>query len=140
MSISQLVPNPIGAAVGMVGTLSSQLGAEFPGIYNLQYVTELNNSGATAGNVDIWFRKNGVDIDNSSCAYIVPPKVSAIDGRILAALSSNIRLLSSDVIEIMWHTDSTNVYLKYTGPAVSPVRPAAPSITASMNFVSSVPA
>ena len=51
-----------------------------------------------------------------------------------------IELQNADYIEIMWHTASTSAYISYTGPAVTPTRPATPSVIAELNFVSSIPA
>lgn len=135
VSISQLV-----ATKAMTGSLPSQMAVEFPGVYNLQFSAQLSNSSAADVDIDIWFRKNGTDIDNSNSIFTVPIKTGAVNGHTVAALNFFIELQNADYIEIMWHTASTSATIAYVGPAVTPTRPATPSIIAELNFVSSIPA
>ncbi len=135
VNISQLIPSPLVGTVQMTGSLPSQIRAEFPGIYNVQLAAQFVNASASTVDVDVWFRKNEANISNSNCIFTVPP-----NGQLVAAFSFIIEIRAADSVEIMWHTASTDTYLGYTGPAVSPVRPATPSVIASMNFVSSLPA
>lgn len=135
VSVSQLV-----ATEAMAGDLPSQMAVEFPAVYNLQFSAQLSNSSAADVDIDIWFRRNGVDIDNSNSIFTVPLKTGAVNGHAVAALNFFIELQNADYIEIMWHTASTSAYISYTGPAVTPTRPATPSVIAELNFVSSIPA
>ena len=135
VNISQLIPSPLVGAIQMIGSLPSQMETEFPGVYNTQIAAQFANASASPVDVDVWFRKTGADVANSNCIFTVPA-----NGKLVAAFSFILEIRAADSVEIMWHTASTDTYLEYTGPAVSPVRPATPSVIASMNFVSSLPA
>lgn len=130
VNISQTV-----ASTAMTGNLPSQMTSEYPGVYNIQLSAQFINSSGAAVDVDVWFRRNGVNEPYTNSVYTVPA-----NGKLIAVFNFFLELISADIVEIMWHTASTSTYLGYTAAGVSPARPATPSIIATMNFVSSIPA
>jgi hypothetical protein len=110
------------------------------GIFNIQFSIQLKNTTSSGQDVDIWFRKNGTNIDNSNSRFHPPARKGSGDpSHIIAALNFFINLVPGDYIEIMWRTENTGVSIEAFGTSTSPTRPAVPSAIATMTFVSNLP-
>jgi hypothetical protein len=110
------------------------------GIFNIQFSIQLKNTTSSGQDVDIWFRKNGTNIDNSNSRFHPPARKGSGDpSHIIAALNFFVEMNESDYIEIMWRTENTGVSIEAFGTSTSPTRPAVPSAIATMTFVSNLP-
>lgn len=107
-------------------------------LYNLQFSIQFVNIDSQIHDVDIWIRKNGLDVAVTNSRFSVPNRHGGVDGHLIAALNIPIQLAINDYVEIIWHTDNINVSIQYLPAAVAPVRPATPSVIATLFFVSSV--
>jgi hypothetical protein len=85
------------------------------GIYNIQFSLQLEKTGGS-GNmiVDIWLRKNGVNIDGTTGKVVLTGSVNA--SPIVAAWNYLISVSSGDSIQLMWSTNNTNVEIVAAGP------------------------
>jgi hypothetical protein len=103
---------------------------EQDGIYNVQFSAQIyRTSGGTTQHVDIWYRVNGVDIDNSNTKITI-----ANNGHFLvASWNFFIRLNSGDYVEIMWATTANTIELIYENG--SSIHPAIPSVIATINRI-----
>ena len=116
---------------------SSRLNVRNAGVYNLQFSAQLENQDNAQHDVDIWFRKNGTNIDKSNSIFTIPArKSSSIFGHVIAALNFFVELSANDYVEIMWRAESTLVSIEQTPVQTSPARPATPSIIATMQAIS----
>jgi len=116
---------------------SSRMNVRNAGIYNLQFSAQLENQDSAQHDVDIWFRKNGTNIDKSNSIFTVPArKNSSIFGHVIAAINFYVELAANDYVEIMWRAENTLVSIEQTPTQTSPTRPATPSIIATMQLVS----
>jgi len=79
-----------------------------------------------------------LDVATTNSRFSVPNRHGGVDGHLIAALNIPIQLAINDYVEIIWHTDNINVSIQYLPAAVAPVRPATPSVIATLFFVSSV--
>jgi hypothetical protein len=112
-------------------TYASRIVILYPGVYNFQFSAQLTSTDATAKNVYIWARQNGVDVARSA-------------GQVTMSGASNFQILSwnwvlevltsGEYFEIVWSADSTNVDLT-AKPASSPV-PAIPSVILTVTHAS----
>jgi hypothetical protein len=110
------------------------------GIWNLQFSIQLKNTTNDGQDVDIWFRKNGTNIDNSNSRFhLVARKGTGDPSHIIAALNFFVSMNSNDYIEIMWRTENTGVSIEHFAASASPTRPAVPSAIVTMSFVSNLP-
>lgn len=92
------------------------------GTYNIQFSAQLDQTSGASHNIYIWFRKNGVDIPNSS-------SIVAIQGttaELVAAWNFVISVLGGDYIQVMWAATSTAVQI-IAAPA-NAFSPAIPSV------------
>lgn len=106
------------------------------GVYNIQFSIQFVNSDSVIQDVDIWFRKNGTDLDDSNSRFSVPNKHGAVNGHLIAALNFFVDLDPGDYIEIMWCTTNVAVTIEHLNAASSPTRPVTPSAIATVSFVS----
>ena len=102
---------------------------EQEGIYNVQFSAQIyRTSGGSTQHVDIWFRVNGVDIDNSNTKVTIQN-----DHYHNPAWNFFIRLNSGDYVEIMWATTASTIELIYENG--SSIHPAIPSVIATINRI-----
>ena len=126
---------------GVTLASGSRLTVADAGIWNCQFSIQFKNTSSDGVDVDVWFRKNGTNIDNSNSRFYLPPrKGMATPSHIIAAMNFFASMDSSDYLEIMWRTENTSVSIETYGTSSSPTRPAVPSAIVTMSFVSNISA
>ncbi len=140
VSVSQTV-----VSTTVSGSLLSKIVVSQSGLYNIQFSYQFANSTNDVQDIDIWFRKNGVDIDSSNSQFgIKPRKSSGVSSRLIAAMNFAVDMTENDYVEIMWRVSNSGVSMEYF-PAVSasgstPAIPATPSVIVTVWFVSNLTA
>ena len=125
---------------GVTLSNSSRLNVADSGVFNIQFSIQLKNTTNDSHDVDIWFRKNGTNVDNSNSRYHPPARKSTGDpSHMIAALNFFIELDAGDYVEIIYKVDNVNVTLEHFAAGTSPTRPAVPSAIATVSFVSNLP-
>lgn len=118
---------------------SSRLNVSQSGIYNLQFSIQFKNTTNDTQDVDVWFRKNGTNIDKSNSRFGMPPRKSSGDpSHVIASLNFFVNLAANDYIEIMWRPSDVGVSIEHYTTSSSPTRPAVPSVIATLSFVSNL--
>jgi hypothetical protein len=121
-------------------TLSgSQVTMVHEGYYNIQFSLQLVNTTNDTQDIDVWFRKNGVDIADSNSRFGLAPRKSISDPfHLIATLNFIESFNAGDYVELYWCTTDVGAYIEhYTAPS-SPTRPAIPSAILTATFVSSI--
>ena len=109
------------------------------GIWNLQFSIQVKNTTNDTQDIEIWFRKNGTNIDNSNSRFNLSPRKSSGDpSHTIAALNFFVSMNSTDYIEIMWRVSDVGVSIEHYAAGTSPTRPATPSAIVTMSFVSNI--
>ena len=112
-----------------------------PGTYNLQFSVQLINKGNAIDPVYIWYRQNGIDIQQTNSQVTVPSKQGNVDGAIIAGWNFFIRTTSvNEYIELMWFVvDETHTFIATTtskaATATTPFLPSIPSIILTVNEI-----
>lgn len=105
-----------------IGAPTSRIVVANAGLYRFSASFQLTSGSASVKNVYLWYRKNGVDIANSTL-------ITSMDsGTAIRAPARSllISLAASDYIELMWAADDTNVTLDaIPATAFAPAAPAA---------------
>jgi len=122
----------------LTGTLPSMVTVDYAGLYNLQFSLQFVNVAVQIHDVDVWFRKNGTDIPASNSRFSIPNRHGGVDGHLIAALNYFLDMDPGDYVEIMWHTDNSDISIQQLPTATSPTRPATPSAIVTMQYVSSL--
>ena len=119
---------------------SSEVTFAYEGIYNIQFSIQLSNDTNATQDIDIWFRKNGTDVDNSNSRFGLAPRKSAGDPyHVIASLNFVESFNAGDYVQLYWRTSDVGAYIEYYAAPSSPTRPAIPSVILTATFVSSVP-
>lgn len=108
-----------------VGATTSRIYVTEAGSYNFQFSLQIENSIATQGDINIWFRINGVDIVGSNGYVWVPGKHAGADGHIITGWNFFISLAANDYVELVWVPSATTMTIKNYAAIVGP--PAIPS-------------
>ena len=124
---------------GVTLSNSSRFNVSQSGIYNIQFSIQLKNTTNDSHNVDIWFRKNGTNIDNSNSRYHPPARKSTGDpSHMIAALNFFTSLAANDYVEIVFKVGDVGVTLEHFAASSTPTRPAVPSAIVTLSFVSNL--
>jgi hypothetical protein len=106
-------------------TSGSRITFKNRGTYNIQFSAQLDQTSGASHNIYIWFRKNGIDIPNSSSTVAI----QGTSAELVAAWNFLITVLGGDYIQIMWAVSNTNVQI-VAAPA-NAFSPAIPSVIAT---------
>ena len=118
---------------------SSRLNVSQAGIYSLQFSIQFKNTTNDTQDVDVWFMKNGTNIDKSNSRFGMPPRKSSGDpSHVISSLNFFVSLAANDYVEIMWRTSDVGVSIEHYAASSSPTRPAVPSVIATLSFVSNL--
>lgn len=125
---------------GVTVASDSRLTVAVDGIWNVQFSLQIKNVSNDGQDFDIWFRKNGTDIDDSNSRFHISARKSTGDAsHIIAALNFLVSLVAGDYVEVVGCVTSTDVSLEAFPAGTSPTRPAIPSAIATLTFVSNLP-
>lgn len=110
----------------------TQIQVGYSGVYNIQFSVQLEKQSANKEDVDIWLRKNNVDVPWSATTIVV----EGSSDRQVAAWNFFLSMDTNDFAEIMWHTDDTDVEAVAVSGHTNPPHPDIPSIILTVNNVS----
>jgi hypothetical protein len=113
---------------------NSELTVQNTGIYDLQFSSQLKNTDNIQHEVTIWFKVNGVDLDNSATIITVPArKNNNVHGYAVAAWNIFFDLNSSDHVEIYWLKSDATVTMEHSSSTA--LHPAVPSVIVTVQQV-----
>ena len=126
---------------GVTLSNSSRLNVSQSGIYNIQFSVQLVNTTNASVDVDIWFRKNGTNIDKSNSRFGLAPRKSLGDPfHLIGAMNFFVSMETNDYVQLMWRTSDVGAYIEHYAASSTPTRPAIPSVIATVTFVSNLSA
>ena len=105
-----------------IGTPTSRVYVDTPGVYNIQFSAQLDKTTAPVGLVYIWLRVNGTNVANSATQI----RIQGNNAETVAAWNFLYKFSAGDYFELMWSVDDTAIQIVASG-AVAPV-PAIPSV------------
>ena len=118
-------------ARGIAVVSGSMIQVANSGVYNIQFSAQLEKSSANKEDVDIWFRKNNVDVPWSATTIVV----EGSSEKQVAAWNIFLSMDTNEFAEIVWHTDDTNVKAVAVSGHTNPSHPDIPSIILTVNNV-----
>jgi hypothetical protein len=125
-----------------VSISSSKITVVNPGIYNLQFSAQFQNTDNQIQDISIWLKQNGVDIVGSTGLVSIPARKSASAGEEAHQITGwnyFVSMGAGDYIEIYWSTTLASVTIQTYAAGTGPVRPSTASVVATMSFVSALP-
>ena len=127
---------------GITLVSGSRLTVADAGVYQVSFSIQLQSNATSTEQVDVWFRKNGVDVPASNSQFSLPARKSAgIPSSLIAVTPFLIPLAANDYVEIMWRVSDVAVTVQAlpavtASPGVTPAIPATPSVLVTMRFIS----
>jgi len=126
---------------GVTLSNSSRLNVSQAGIYNIQFSVQFKNTTNDTQDVDVWFKKNGTNIDKSNSRFGLGPRKSSGDPtHMVSAMNFFVSMETNDYIEIMWRPSDVGISIEHYAASSTPTRPAIPSVIATVTFVSNLSA
>lgn len=121
---------------GVTLSNSSRLNVANAGVYNIQFSIQFKNTTNDTQDVDVWFRKNGTNIDKSNSRFGMAARKSSGDpSHVIASLNFIVELAANDYVEIMWRTSDIGISIEHYPTSTTPTRPAVPSVIATVQYV-----
>ena len=111
---------------GVTVANGSRLTTANAGVYNIQFSVQWAKTDSGIDTVYLWFRKNGVDVDNSNSSWAL----TGNGDRIVGSLNYVNTFNANDYIELVWWAADVNLSMAAdpAAAAVSGVSPALPAI------------
>lgn len=121
----------------------------YPGIYNMQFSVQVENSTADDQELDIWirqFNRDGTpyfapdgDLPGSTGAITIVKKHGSTNGATIAGWNYFLTMQGGDYIQMMYSVTDAGVTLPSRVAQTGPVRPGTSSVVLTMTFVSALP-
>jgi len=111
------------------------------GKYAIQFSIQVVNSTNDVQSLDIWFKKNGTNIDKSNSKFgIKPRKSSGSDSQLIAATMVFFDVAANDYIQLAWRPTNTGVSFEHfaavtASPGVTPDIPETPTCFITVQFI-----
>lgn len=112
-----------------IGTPTSRIVASNSGLYSFNVSFQLTSTNASTKNVYLWFRKNGVDVPNSTIIRSLE-SASAVT---VQSRSAFFKMLAGDYIELVWASDNVNVMLD--ARSATAFAPSAPAVLLTVDQI-----
>ena len=126
---------------------SSKIRVVNPGIYNLQFSAQFQNTDNAIQDISIWLRQGNdggtsADITGSTGFVSIPARKSASAGQEAHEIVGWNYFLSmnpDDYVQIYWSTTGATVTIQTYAASTGPTRPSTASVVATLSFVSRLP-
>lgn len=130
------------SGVSVVGTNKIQV--TNPGIYNLQWSGQFQNTDTQEHDASIWLKQgNGVgaatDVVGSTGFISVLNKHGGVNGHSIVGWNYFLSMQADDYVQLWWAPTHAQVSLRYFPVQTGPTRPSTASVIATLSFVSALP-
>ena len=130
-----------------VSISSSKITVVNPGIYNLQFSAQFQNTDNAIQDISIWLRQGNdggtsVDIPGSTGLVSIPARKSASAGEEaheIVGWNYYLSMNANDYVQIYWSTTLASVTIQTYAASTGPTRPSTQSVVATLSFVSALP-
>jgi hypothetical protein len=113
---------------------NSEITVSNSGLYNIQFSAQIDRvSGSGVVTIDIWFRKNGLDIANSATKITLSG--GANQAKVVASWNFFVELNAGDNVELIWNTPTTNIKLVALPEDLIIPHPEVPSVILTVNKI-----
>jgi hypothetical protein len=116
-----------------LGSPASRIVVSKTGLYQYQFSAQLDKTGGGSSSMEIWLRRNGTDISGTATQIVV----AGTSGETVMTVPFFLDLSANDYIETVFaSSDATMQVSTFPAQTTPYVRPAVPSILATMNLLS----
>lgn len=104
------------------------------GVYNVQFSAQFDKTDSGVDHVDVWFRKNGVNVPDSNTRV----ELDKNNAKMVASWNFLFDLNEDDYVQICWSSEDPDMRLYYE--AADGIQPAIPSVIVTAFIINSVTA
>lgn len=115
---------------GVYVTGGSRITVQNPGIYNIQFSAQVDKTDSGIDYVDVWLSKNGTNVPDSNTSLYLPGN----NAKTVASWNFVVPASANDYFQLVWSSTDIDMLLYYQGATTDPVRPAIPSVIASVTW------
>jgi hypothetical protein len=114
---------------------NSQITVSTAGLYNLQFSAQVDRtSGSGNDTIDIWLRKQGVDVSNTNGRVTISGGVNA--AKVIPSWNHFVLLNAGEYVELVYSVTDIQVQLIYQTANLTTPHPATPSLIVTINKIS----
>jgi hypothetical protein len=111
---------------------------DHPGIYSITFSIQFSNTDSSIHDINVWLRKNGVDVPASDSRFSITAKHGILDGNVIGTINFVLGLTTNDYLELMWATSNVEAYIHAEVAQTSPfAHPSIPGIICTVVQVAS---
>ena len=114
---------------GSTNPFNTYIKTENAGIYNLQFSAQLDKTDSGTDSIDIWIRKNGIDLLDTGTTVTL----TGNNDKSVAAWNWFVQSAANDYYQIIWSSADTDMRL--LAEVSSSIHPGIPSVIATVNRV-----
>ena len=119
-------------AVGVSIVDDTKITLQNKGVYDIQFSSQFSRAGGAGfSTVDVWLRKNGVDVPESNTSLNIPQS----GGKSVAAWNFLVQANAGDYYQLAWYSDDADVEMWHSAAGEDPVRPEIPSVILTVTQV-----
>lgn len=102
----------------------NQITFDYPGWFVVSFSAQFDKASASAEEVDIWLRQDGVDVPWSNTVV----NLAGSNAEIVAAWEWMVRVSPGTYVQIAWSSPASDAEVHARPAGTGPVRPAVPSV------------
>ena len=114
---------------GSISPFNTYIKTENAGVYNIQFSAQIDKTDGGEDNIDIWIRKNGIDLIDTATSLTLPKN----NNRLVAAWNWFVQSAANDYYQIIW--SSADIDMRLLAEASSSVHPGIPSVILTANRI-----
>jgi hypothetical protein len=100
--------------------LNERITFDHPGIYSITFSIQFSNTDSAIHDINVWLRKNGVDVPASDSRFSITAKHGSLDGNVIGTVNFVLNLTTNDYLELMWSTGDVKAYIHAEAAQTSP--------------------
>jgi hypothetical protein len=123
---------------GVIRSNTSHINIVNAGVYNIQWSGQFQNTANSIHDIQIWLRKNGIDVPGSTGFVSIPARKSASAGQEaheIVGWNYFLQFNANDYFEIVWTADGTTVSLESYVAGTTPITPTTAAIIVTVSMV-----
>jgi hypothetical protein len=114
---------------GSTSPFNTYIKTENAGVYNIQFSAQIDKTDGGEDNIDIWIRKNGIDLTDTATTITLPKN----NNKVVAAWNWFVQSATNDYYQIIW--SSADVDMRLLAEVSSSVHPGIPSVILTANRI-----
>ena len=114
---------------GSISPFNTYIKTENAGVYNIQFSAQIDKTDGGEDNIDIWIRKNGIDLIDTATSLTLPKN----NNRLVAAWNWFVQSAANDYYQIIW--SSADIDMRLLAEASSSAHPGIPSVILTANRI-----